>query len=144
MINQELEAFNSLKASYFNILASFLESPTLETRYVKILLKWGLQLQLHPQDLLSSRSLEELSFKQPLDKVSRLEAIFHLVHMIYLDQTVEDLELEIAGIYSERLGFKKEIVTELFKSIATKDFDIDTPYNVRTEVLDFLILHDDL
>ena len=145
MENRGLEAFNSLKATYFNILASFLEEITVDSRYVRILLKWGLQLNLTPHDIsLPFKTLEELSFQQPLDKISRLEAIFHLVQMIYLDQTVEDIELELAGIYAERLGFKKEVVADLFKSIATKSVDEQTPDTVRKEVADFLIIHDDL
>lgn len=139
------EAFNSLKGSYFNILASFLEAKSIDSRYVRILLKWGFQLKLTPHDISApSAELEQIEFVNPTDKVARLEAIFHLVQMIYLDQTVEDVELELAGIYAERLGFKKEVVADLFKSIATESTDDNMPHNVRQEVLDFLTLNEGL
>jgi hypothetical protein len=64
----------------------------------------------------------------------------HLVHMIYLDQMVEDSELEVASIYASRLGFKEGMVGDLFKSIATIEFDRTSHENVRKEVIDFLKL----
>jgi hypothetical protein len=133
----------SLKQSYFNILALFLEDEKMETRFVKCLLKWGLQLQLNQSDIDSpEKSLEAIKFAHPSDKVARLEAIYHLVQMIYLDKVVEDVELEVASIYAEKLGFKREIVGELFKSIATEDYDGVNTQNIRKEVIDFLRIHD--
>ena len=134
---------NSVKQSYFNILALFLEGEKMETRFVTCLLKWGLQLKLNESDIdANERKLEDLQFLQPSDKVARLEAIYHLVEMIYLDNVVEDVELEVASIYAEKLGFKREIVGDLFKSIATKDSDGGASENIRKEVVDFLKLNE--
>jgi hypothetical protein len=134
---------NSVKESYFNILALFLETEKMESRFVKCLLKWGLQLKLTQADIDAPESnLEQLQFALPGDKVKRLEAIYHLVQMIYLDNVVEDVELEVASIYAEKLGFKREIVGDLFKSIATRDSDGVTTQNIRKEVIDFLKLTD--
>jgi hypothetical protein len=58
--------------------------------------------------------------------------------MIYLDQVVEDVELEVASIYAERLGFKNSLVGDLFKSIATAEFDLSSAEDIRKEVIDFL------
>ena len=44
-----------------------------------------------------------LKFTSVDDKVEKLEAIYHLVYMIYLDEVVEDIELEVASIYAENL-----------------------------------------
>jgi hypothetical protein len=141
--NKSLDSFNSLKDSYFNILASFLEKDEIESRFVRCLLKWGFQLKLTPQDiLLSNIELSSIQFIQPASKIDRLEAIFHLVQMIYLDQTVEDVELELAGVYAERMGFKKEVVAELFKSIATESTDEQAQKDVHQEVIDFLTLNE--
>jgi hypothetical protein len=126
----------SVKQSYFNILALFMESEKMETRYVKCLLKWGLQLKVSEADIRAP--LDQLQFIQPADKVARLEAIYHLVQMIYLDNVVEDVELEVASIYAEKLGFKRSVVGDLFKSIATRDSDGVTSDSIREEVIDFL------
>ncbi len=62
--------------------------------------------------------------------------------MIYLDEVVEDIELEVATIYAEKLGFKPAIVSELFKSIATAAYDQSRQRDVHNEVIDFLRLHE--
>jgi hypothetical protein len=133
----------SIRESYFNILALFLEKDAIESRFVRCLLKWGFQLDLSPEDLIipTPRDLNTISFKAP-DRVEKLEAIYHLVYMIYLDRVVEDVELEVAIIYAEKLGLKGEVVSELFKSIATADYDQSNPHTVRHEVIEFLKLHD--
>jgi len=134
---------NSVKQSYFNILALFLEREKMETRFVKCLLKWGLQLKLTRQDIdAPAEKLEQLQFSQPSEKVDRLEAIYHLVEMIYLDNVVEDVELEVASIYAEKLGFKREIVGDLLKSIATRDSDGVGSQNIHKEVIDFLKINE--
>lgn len=138
------EQLLSVRESYFNILAMFFEREAIESRFTRCLLKWGFQLHLHPEDLNAAahRNLDDLMFRTP-DRVERLEAIYHLVYMIYLDRVVEDVELEVAIIYAERLGFRGEVVSELFKSIATADYDQSNPHTVRQEVIDFLKLHEE-
>lgn len=133
------ENLNSVKKSYFNILALFLEKEKIESRYLRCLLKWGFQLHLNPQDLHHAQvDVSSLAFTDKLDK---LESIYHLVYMIYLDKVVEDVELEVATIYAEKLGFKSFVVSELFKSIATAAYDEDEPRSVRQEIMEFLKMH---
>lgn len=145
MNNLTNEQLISIRESYFNILALFLENDTLASKYVRCLLKWGFQLQLRPADLAAPTThdyLNTIIFKTP-DKVEKLEAIYHLVYMIYLDKVVEDVELEVAMIYAAKLGFDEEVVSELFKSIATADYDQSNQHTVRQEVIEFLKLQDD-
>jgi hypothetical protein len=133
----------SVKRSYFNILALFLSQEKVESRYIHCLLKWGFQLHLNPADLkLIGEDLSEMQFEKPEERIERLEAIYHLVHMIYLDKVVDDIELEVATIYADRLGFKPSIVSGLFNSIATADQDDAPLRDVRKEVIDFLKMHD--
>ncbi len=142
-INLNKEHLDSVKGSYFNILGLFLNSEKMQSRYLRCLLKWGFQLQLSPEDLRKSNvDFATLSYRQPAEKVAKLEAIYHLVYMIYLDDVIEDVELEVASIYAKALGFKPSIVSDLFKSIATLDFDGTTQRNVHSEVLDFLAVND--
>ncbi len=133
----------SVKKSYFNILALFLSSEKIDSRYVRCLLKWGFQLQLNPQDVKNAgEDLSMIQFSKPEEKLDRLEAIYHLVHMIHLDKVVEDVELEVATVYAETLGFKSSVVAGLFQSIATADYDDFPSRDVRKEVIDFLKIHD--
>lgn len=139
------EHLASVKESYFNILALFLNEDKIESRYLRCLLKWGFELQLTPEDMKSSNiDLSNLTYTEPDEKVNKLEAIYHLVYMIYLDEVVDDIELEVASIFAETLGFKPSVVSDLFKSIATasQDYDETYPRNVRAEVLDFLALNE--
>jgi len=137
------EHLDSVKRSYLNILGSFLENETIESKYLRCLLKWGFQLGLSPEDMRKANiDVANLSYERPSEKVEKLEAIYHLVYMIYLDEVVEDVELEVASIFAGTLGFKKTVVSDLFKAIATQDLDGELPRNVHAEVLDFLSVHD--
>jgi len=133
------EATQSVKKSYFNILAFFLGKPEIETRYVRCLLKWGFQLHLTPNEInRPGEGLEQADFQLPEEKLHRLEEIYHLVYMINLDKVVEDVELEVASLYAQRLGFKANLVPDLFKSITTAAYDGSSAQEVRREVLEFL------
>jgi hypothetical protein len=134
------DQLQSVKKSYLNILALFLGQDKIESRYLRCLLKWGFQLHLNPDDLRHANiDISSLKFSHPEEKVEKLESIYHLVYMIYLDEVVEDIELEVATIYAEKLGFKSNVVSELFKSIATADYDqTRKKRNVKKEVMDFL------
>lgn len=138
------EQLQSVKKSYFNILALFLGKDQIETRYLRCLLKWGFQLHLNPEDLKHANvDISSLKFTHPEEKVEKLESIYHLVFMIYLDSVVEDVELEVATAYAKELGFRSDTVSELFKSIATADYDLKSrKRNVHKEVMDFLKLYE--
>lgn len=138
-LNQEQIA--SIRRSYFNILGLFLEKEYFESRFIRCLLKWGFQLQLTPEDLkVENLDMATVTFRAP-DKLERLEAIYHLIYMIFMDKVVEDVELEVAAKYAEKLGFQSTVVSELFKSIATAAYDEEEPRDVRQEVIDFLKVH---
>lgn len=128
----------SIKKSYFNILTLFLEQGQVDARYFRCLLKWALQLNLNNNDL-SMTSVEDPKhrFALPGTQVDRLEAIYHLVYLIHLDNTVEDVELEVATIFAKKLGFTEDMVSELFTAIVTAGDD-DSMRDLRGEVLRFL------
>jgi hypothetical protein len=135
------EQTDSIKKSYFNIVGLFLGRDKIESKYLRCLLKWGFELALSPDDLRQANvDISQLAFSHPGDKVDRVESIYHLVHMICLDQVVEDVELEVASIYAEKLGFKASIVSDLLKSIVTADTDGTPQGDVRQQVIDFLEL----
>jgi hypothetical protein len=137
------EQTQSVKKSYLNIVALFLSEEKIGSRYLRCLLKWGFQLHLNPDDLKQANvDLSHLKFSNPVDKVEKAEAMYHLVHMICLDQVVEDVELEVASLYAERLGFKPSLVCDLLKSIVTADSDGNPQGNVRQQVIDFLKLNE--
>lgn len=137
------EQSHSIKGSYLNILALFLSEDKIQSRYLRCLLKWGFQLKLDNEDLKAANiDFSELKFSHPEEKLEKIEGIFHLVQMIYLDQVVEDVELEVATMYANKLGFKNTLVSELFKSIATEQPDETNAGNVRQQVMDFLKVYD--
>ena len=143
MIDLTKEQIHSVKKSYLNILALFLGQDKLESKYLRCLLKWGFQLHLNPDDLRQANiDITSMQFTHPEEKLHRLEAIYHLVCMIYLDKVVEDVELEVATIYAKQLGFKTSLVRELFQSIATADYDRTKPRNVQQEVMDFIKVYE--
>lgn len=128
---------NDVKRSYFHLLSFFLQEEKVESHYVTCLIKWCIQLGI---DVTNTKDLEMAStaYVAPSNKTEKLEALYHLVYMIYLDKVMEDVELELACVYAEKLGFEKKLVGDLFKSIATIPYDRVTPQDVRREVEDFL------
>ncbi len=128
-----------IKKSYFSLLAFLLEQDHIESKQVRCLLKWGFQLHLDPDDIRIHGSGFDLpKFQMPATTVEKMETLYHLIYIIYLDKVVEDAELEVAALYAEKLGFKKGLVGDLFKSIATAAYDEMEPNDVRKEVLDFI------
>jgi hypothetical protein len=126
-----------VKASYFNLLAVMMSSQKIESKYIRCLVKWGIDLGVNVDDL---RELEKIKATIPTDKAGRLEALYHLIYMIYLDKVVEDVELEVATDFAEKLGLQKTLVGDLFKSIATLGYDNYSVRDVHKEVEDFLKL----
>jgi hypothetical protein len=128
-----------IKKSYFNLLAFLLEQNHIESDQVRCLLKWGFQLHLNPEDIrIHGKGFDLPKFAIPDSTVEKMETLYHLIYIIYLDRVVEDAELEVAALYAEKLGFKKGLVGDLFKSIATAAYDEMEPNDVRKEVLDFI------
>jgi len=128
---------DKVKKSYFNLLAVMMTSPKIESKYIRCLVKWGIQLGVNAEDL---KELEKTNATLPSDKAGQLEVLYHLIYMIYLDKVVEDIELEVATAYAEKLGLQKELVGDLFKSIATLGYDNYSVQDVHKEVEDFLKL----
>jgi len=128
---------NTVKKSYFNMLATLKTAGKVEGKYLACILKWGIQLGVNVDDL---QKFEKDPATVPANKAEKLETLYHLVHMIYLDNIVEDIELEAATSYAERLGFKQGLVGELFKSIATLSSDEVSSKGIQKEVEDFLKL----
>lgn len=129
----------AIKKSFFNILAFFLEQENIESRFLRCILKWGLQLNLSKEDLvISNMDVSQLSFRQPRQKI---ESVFHLVYLIYMDNIVEDVELEVASVYSQRLGFSPDIISELFKSIDHMASAQKMPHDIQAEIERFMNDH---
>ncbi|MBS1949880.1 MAG: hypothetical protein OJF59_002487 [Cytophagales bacterium] len=127
-----------VKKSFFHLLAVITQEEKVNGRYIRCLVKWGIQLGVDIDDL---KNLEKVASDIPSQKSSRLAALYHLVYMIYLDRVVEDIELEVASWYAEKLGFDQGLVGDLFKSIATERYDENSIQDVKKEVDDFLKLH---
>jgi hypothetical protein len=126
---------NKVKKSYFNLLAVFKAEGKVDGRYLACIVKWGIQLGVNVADL---KELEKVNVVIPSGKAERVETIYHLLYMIYLDKVVEDLELEVATAYAEKLGFEKSLVGDLFKSIATIPYDEVSTLDLQKEVEDFI------
>lgn len=115
------EEITSIKDSFFHIYHSFLNEGFISKDFVGCLFKWGVQLHL---------TEEELKYIDPayekdeiLNKEQKLEHIYNLVFMIYLDGVVEDIELEVVTRYAEKTGFQSHIVNDLLKTIVTAPYD---------------------
>ncbi len=131
--------YDAVKKSFFNILAFLLEHENIESKYLRCLLKWGLQLDLNKEDLvISNMDISQLSFTEPREKI---ESLFHLTYLIYLDNVVEDIELEVASLYAQRLGFSEVLIRDLFMFIAHLASSKKMPHNLQAEIEVFISTH---
>ena len=129
------EELASVKTSFINILTLFLGDEKVESRYVGCLLKWAIQLQFDNEDLKAiEQNFQHLAFSMPTTKEEKLDSIIDLVQMIYLDKIVEDIELEVATVYAQQMGFEKHLVTEVFQSLETASIEGKDIKSVRNEV----------
>ena len=128
-----------VKQSYFNLLALFLSMPSIENRFVRCLIKWSAQIGISSDDIVRlGKDLEQLTYAAPQTEEEKVKSLFHLVHMIYLDRITEDVELEVAMIYAEQIGFDKSLVAKIFQSIATASGDGTSPEMLEKEIMDIL------
>jgi len=142
MTSLSKEQIDSIRKSYLNIVAMFQSEEKVPGRFLPCLLMWGADIGLDAEDIRQARSHPPLSQSSiPSDKVEKVEAMYHLVQMICMDHVVEDVELEIASIYAEKLGFRRSLVSDLLKSIVTADTDGTPAGDVRRQVIDFMKLH---
>jgi hypothetical protein len=129
-----------LKEDYFNLLALFINEPQVDSRFVRCLIKWSVQIGITPEDMVKlGKDLDKLIYLAPQTKEEKLKSVYHLVYMIYLDRVIEDVELEIAMVYAEKIGLNKIVVAKLFQSIATANSDGINPEQLEKEVLDFMV-----
>lgn len=128
-----------IKTSYFNLLALFLSEPQVASKYARCFIKWSVQMQISEQDIVKlGKDLIELKYKSPVTEEEKLKSVFHLVFMIYLDRVIEDDELEVAMVYAEKIGLKKDVVPNFFQTIATASVDGISPETLEREVIDFV------
>ena len=137
--NLTREELLSVKKSYVNILTLFLRNEQVESKYVGCLIKWAVQLQFEGEDLRDvETNFDKLAFSMPSSTTEKLDSVIDLVHMIFLDNIVEDIELEVASIYAEQLGFQKHTVGEIFQSLQTGSLtgkEVDTVKSELREIL---------
>ncbi len=133
------EEIASVKQSYMLILKHFLNKEMVESRFITCLLKWGVHLDVDVQDIKQYETLQPGQL--PASMEEKAAAIFNLVHMIYLDDVVEDIELEVAIIFARELGLDTSLVGEFFKAIATAPFDEMNSADIRSEIMDYLKLY---
>ncbi len=133
------EEITSVKDSYIQILKLFLSKEMVETKYITCLLKWGVHLNVNVQDI---KTYESIAMRKEFtDTTDKARSLYNLVYMIYLDDVVEDVELEIAILYARELGIDTSLVGDFFKAIATAPFDGRNAHDVRDEIRDYLKLY---
>lgn len=132
------EEYESIKRSYFNIYTMFLADDEITRQLVDTILKWGLQLDLTEQELEDVIKMRDsFQFKRPAHE-DAIEQIYDLVYMIYLDDVVEDIELEIAMRYAEKLGFQPHVVGDMLKAIVSAPADGVDHFQLRQDIKNLL------
>ena len=135
------EEYNSIKKSYFNIYSLFLSEDNVRRSVVDCIMKWGLQLELTEDELKELISNRVNHDNAHANREEAIEKIYDVVYMIYLDDVVEDIELEVASLYAEKLGFPSHVVGDMLKAIVSAPSDGIDHFQLRKDIK--LLLHSD-
>ncbi len=134
-ITLDSKDFSSMRETYYNLLAHFINMEAAKEDFIDGIFKWGLQLSISKKEIYDIiAEPQKLTFKYPKDKLEAIEWIYDLVYMIYLDGQVEDIELEITTEFAKELGFQPHIVNDLLKAIVTAPYDGIDNEDVRDEI----------
>ncbi|MDH5365556.1 MAG: hypothetical protein OEW67_01100 [Cyclobacteriaceae bacterium] len=135
VINLNHTESDSVKNSLRNIYALFLSKDTIKPQYITCVIKWGLQMQLNYEEINDIiENVDENSFEASSDKLESIQRIYDLVHLIYLDDKIEDIELEVATKYAEALGYEPHVVGDILKTILTAPYDGLSDDEIRDEI----------
>ena len=133
------DEYNSVRKSFFNIFALFINSESISSQMMDCIFKWGIQLGISRDELhFIMNKPEAIQFVEPENQFEAIEHVYDIVYMIYLDGIVEDIELEVTMKYAEKLGFKPHIVGDLLKAIVTAPHDGIDKTQVRKELSSLL------
>lgn len=129
------DEYNSVKKSFFNIFALFLNLESINNQMLDCIFKWGVQLGISRDELhFILNKPDAIQYQAPENQMEAIEHVYDIVYMIYLDGIVEDVELEVTMKYAEKLGFKPHIVGDLLKAIVTAPHDGLDKTQVRKEL----------
>lgn len=132
------EEYESIKHSYFSVYATFLTDDKITRQMVDCILKWGLQLDLTEKELEDViKKRDNYQFEKP-NREDSIEQIYDLVYMIYLDDMVEDIELEVVMRYAEKLGFEPHVVGDMLKAIVSAPSDGVDHFQLRQDIKQLL------
>ncbi len=126
---------DSLRRSYYNLLAHFIQRSSVKEGFIDGIFKWGVQLNISKKEIYNIiGNPQTVNFQEPKDRHEAIRWVYDLVYMIYLDGKVEDIELEITTEYAQKLGFKPYIVNDLLKAIVTAPYDGIGDDDVKLEI----------
>jgi hypothetical protein len=115
--------YQSVKKSFLDIYLLFISEERIPRRFVDCVVKWGAQLDITDAEINEViKNRDAFKFQRP-EKETAIEQMYDLVYMIYLDNVVEDVELEVAMKYAEKLGFEPHVVGDLLKAIVAAPAD---------------------
>lgn len=133
------DEYSSVRKSFFNIFALFIQSESISSQMMECIFKWGVQLGISRDELhFILNKPDAIQYHEPENQIEAIEHVYDIVYMIYLDGIVEDVELEVTMKYAENLGFKPHIVGDLLKAIVTAPHDGLDKTQVRKELSSLL------
>lgn len=131
-----INTLQSLKSSYANVVAFFrLEENSCNFK-LDCLSKWGAQLGINPIEV--HRMLEGPSlqmFEKPTTSIDALSQVYDLVYMVFMDEMVEDIELELVSTYARSIGLESYVVNNILKAIVAAQLDGVSNELLRSDLL---------
>ncbi len=132
-------AHSSVISSYYTVLAAFAETHAQDKKIMDCLYEWGKQLGIAETKLYAFvRGVNPGDYQRPENQQIAVNQLYDLIYMIYLDDRVDDQEIEMLMMYAEKLGLPTHLVGDIAKAMLTAPGDGISPLQVKDELKDLL------
>ena len=80
------------------------------------------------------QNMEAIHFEIPKDEATKFAQLYDLVHMMVIDNYVDQEEIKLCTIFAKKFGYKEKNVKELVDSVASNIRNNQTFNDTKTRV----------
>lgn len=84
------------------------------------------------------QSLEKIPFELPLDESEKFTQFYDLVHMMVVDEYIDDQEMKLCFLFAKKFGYEESKSAELISSVR-HNIDAGNSYDSTMERVQWLI-----
>jgi hypothetical protein len=138
--NLNKKELESVKQTLFVIYSFFSRQTPAKRRFVSCIRKWAQQLEVSNAELEQNSDKPFKKIKDSSD-IYAIDSLYDLIYLIHMDDVLEDVEIELAMVYAENLGFESHAVGDFVRSIVrAPHYDVQQ-LQVKEDLKEILNIH---